>query len=288
VKITSNTLPAIFEYASMQLHHLYPEIEIKSIIKIALKHFFNFDSKYLALHPDVRFSESELLKIVFMTKDLKKGVPIQYILGETEFFGLTFKVDENVLIPRQETEELVDWIIKENKINKAKILDIGCGSACIPIALKKNIENASVYASDISHKALEIAKENANLNEVEIDFIQDNILEFRDDKYLPFYDIIVSNPPYITDAEKESIHINVINNEPHLALFVHDNEALVFYYSIAEFAKQKLLPTGILYFEINEKYGLEIKSMLEENGFKDVLIKKDLNGKARMIRAKKS
>ncbi len=292
MKIKSNTLPAIYEYCLTQLGDLYPENEIRTFVKLALDHYFNYDSKFLALNPDVRFTESELLKIVFMTKDLKKGKPIQYIFGETEFCGLTFKVNEHVLIPRQETEELVNWILEDDNIggwgDKIKILDIGTGSGCIPISLKSSVPHAQVHASDVSEEALMIARSNAELNGTDVNFIQDDILNPKIGSYKAPYHIIVSNPPYVRQSEKESLHMNVVDNEPHTALFVPDEDAMVFYNAIADFALQSLTEDGVLYFEINEALGIETKKALESKGFQDIQLRKDINGKDRMIRASKS
>jgi len=286
MKIADNTVKAIFDYTIKQLSDIYPENEVRSILKITLKHYFNFDGKYLALHPDQRFTESELLKIIFLTKELKTGKPIQHILGETVFYELSFKVNENVLIPRQETEELVDWIIKDfNNKEDIRILDIGTGSGCIPISLKKNIPLSVLHASDFSKQALELAKENVKRNNVEVNFIYDDILNFNLEKFPGSYDVIVSNPPYVLQNEKESLHRNVVDFEPHMALFVDNDEALVFYRAIIQFATKKLVKGGSLYFEINEIYGKAIEELLSNEGFSDISLKKDLNGKDRMIRA---
>lgn len=286
VKIADNTLKAVYDYSIRQLSDLYEENEIRSMMKIAMAHFFNFDSKYLAMNPNLRFTESELLKFVFLSKELKQGRPLQYILGHTEFYGLNFLVNEDVLIPRQETEELVDWMISDLKSEgDLNVLDIGTGSACIAISLKKNLAQAGLHAVDISEPALETAKKNAEINGVELTFTQDDILRFDAGKYLDSYDCIVSNPPYVLLSEKERMHRNVVEHEPHLALFVVDEEALVYYKAIAGFAKAHLKKGGKLYFEINEQYAHELNHLLVALGFNDVHIRKDLNGKDRMVRA---
>ena len=285
VKIADNTLKAVIEYCILQLEQLYEEKEIRSMIKLALEHYFQFDGKYLAMHPDIRFTESELLKFVFMTKELKTGRPIQYILGETEFYGLKFSVNENVLIPRQETEELVHWICKDHPQMKDSILDIGTGSGCIAIALKKSLPKAQVDACDISPEALNVARKNAELNEVIVDFFETDILEEDKRKKLKNYDVIVSNPPYVLDSETSSLHKNVVDFEPHLALFVKESNALIYYEAIAGLALSKLNKGGKLYFEINEAYGIEVVKMLDIMGYKSVSLNKDLNGKDRMVKA---
>ncbi|MBK0382569.1 peptide chain release factor N(5)-glutamine methyltransferase [Pedobacter sp. SD-b] len=215
---------------------------------------------------------------------LKQEVPIQYILAIADFYQLKFKVDKNVLIPRPETEELVHLIISDHK-NKAdlSILDIGTGSGCIPVALKKNITQAKVYAIDISEKALEIAKENALINRVEVDFILDDALNLLNQKY-PKFDVIVSNPPYIAAKEKQELQKQVLNHEPHLALFVDDESPLVFYDKIADFAINNLNKNGFLYFEINQYLALETKQLIENKGFKVDVIK-DMNDNYRIIKA---
>ena len=221
-------------------------------------------------------------------KELKKEIPIQYLLGKTHFYGLEFEVNENVLIPRPETEELVEWIINENlkadRTKKIKILDIGTGSGCIAISLAKNIPNAEVYAIDVSKKAIETAKRNALYNKVEVNFILQNILETEVLKCN--FDIIVSNPPYVRNLEKEEIKKNVLDYEPHLALFVEDNDALIFYRKIAELAKKNLLENGQLYFEINQYLGKETKDLLENMDFKNIELRKDIYDNDRMISSK--
>ncbi|WP_141882971.1 peptide chain release factor N(5)-glutamine methyltransferase, partial [Flavobacterium psychrophilum] len=217
---------------------------------------------------------------------LKEQKPIQYILGETQFFGLPFYVNENTLIPRPETEELVEWIIKENlkisSLKNLKILDIGTGSGCIAISLAKNLPNASVFAIDVSDKALATAQKNAVLNEVDITFIEKNILQTED--LNQEFDIIVSNPPYVRNLEKKEIHKNVLEYEPHLALFVEDNDSLLFYRKITELATRNLSNNGQLYFEINQYLGKETVELLEKYNFKNTTLKKDIYGNDRMIK----
>jgi release factor glutamine methyltransferase len=208
------------------------------------------------------------------------------LLGKTSFFGLDFEVNENVLIPRPETEELVDWIIKENAkiegFKDLKILDIGTGSGCIAISLAKNIPNAKVYAIDVSERALATAKKNAALNKVDVIFITQNILEAADLKQQ--FDIIVSNPPYVRNLEKQEIKKNVLDNEPHLALFVEDDDALLFYKKIAALAQKNLLENGQLFFEINQYLGKDMIALLEKMNFKNIDLRKDIYGNDRMIR----
>ena len=205
-------------------------------------------------------------------------------MGETEFFSNRFFVDENVLIPRQETEELVAWIISETNANqKINILDIGCGSGCISISLAKVLSNTKVTAIDISKKAIELAKRNAVENNVQIHFIEQNILETN--SLTEKYDIIVSNPPYVREIEKNEIKNNVLCYEPHLALFVPDDTPLLFYKKITQLAKFSLNENGKLFFEINQYLGNETKKMIENNGFTNVVLRNDLIGNPRMIKA---
>lgn len=283
MKIADNTLPALHRYMSEQLADLYPENELRSMLKLALDHYFNYNTKYLSLHPGVKFTESQLLDIILMVKELKTGKPIQYVLGETEFMGLKLKVNEHVLIPRPETEELCDWILKEiPKLKSPNILDIGTGSGCIALAMKKSRQDAEVTAVDCSGEALEVARMNAKINQLKVNFIEMDILNAVSEKFVT-QDVMVSNPPYITKGEQGLLHKNVIDFEPHKALFVEDNDPLIFYRAIAELGAKILKPEGELFFEINEASGKDVADVLRSTGYKDVLIRKDLNGKDRMV-----
>lgn len=245
----------------------------------------------LALHPDLAFSEAEMVVWNSILAQLKQEIPIQYLLGKTSFYGLDFEVNENVLIPRPETEELVDWIIKSNskieKFKDLKILDIGTGSGCIAVSLAKNLPNAAVFAIDVSEKALATAQKNAKNNAVNVAFIKQNILEVVSLSAVegldPQFDIIVSNPPYVRNLEKEEIKKNVLEHEPHVALFVEDNDALIFYKKIAELAQKNLSENGQLYFEINQYLGKEMFDLLEKMNFKNIKLRKDIYGNDRMI-----
>lgn len=268
------------------LQDLYDVMEAESFFHLILEEKHQMKRIDLALHPNLAFSEEEIQSWNLILEQLKKEIPIQYILGTTEFFGLKFYVNESVLIPRPETEELVEWIIgdlKTKAIKDLKILDIGTGSGCIAISLSKNIPNAKVYAIDVSLEALKVAKQNAENNQVEIVFLEKNILEI-DDLELQF-DVIVSNPPYVRHLEKEEIKKNVLEHEPHLALFVEDNDALVFYRKIAELATKNLTENGNLYFEINQYLGEEMIELLQNKGFQDAELRKDIYGNDRMTKA---
>ena len=278
------------------LSSLYDEKEVESFFYLTLEKLHQKKRIDLALQPDLSMDETQLSQWETVLTELKIYKPIQYILGETEFYGLPFLVNENVLIPRPETEELVELILVESrksKVESLKILDIGTGSGCIPISLKKNLPSAEVFAIDVSPKALEVAQKNAEINRVEVNFIQTDILQVNDLKNLPTsnlqlpasFDIIVSNPPYVRNLEKAEINPNVLEFEPHLALFVEDNDALLFYRKITELAKSHLAENGKLYFEINQYLGKETVALVESYGFKNVQLIKDIYGNDRMILA---
>lgn len=239
----------------------------------------------ILLSPQLEISKSIEINILNAINQLKSEKPIQYILGETEFFSNRFFVNENVLIPRQETEELVAWTISEIGDNQEiSILDIGCGSGCISISLAKALPKAKVYALDISEKALEIAQKNAQENDVKINFIQQNILHTC--SLSRKYDIIISNPPYVRELEKQEIQNNVLNYEPHIALFVPNENPLIFYEKIANLAIKSLNEKGILFFEINQYLSEETSKMLKNKGFKHLELRNDLSGNPRMLKVK--
>lgn len=281
------------------LDGLFGNDEVESFFFISLEYLHQMKRVDLALQPNFEINETQFAKWNSILEELKMEKPIQYIIGETDFYGLRFFVNQNTLIPRSETEELVELILNDAKydsslVNKPclKILDIGTGSGCIPIALKKNLLEASVFAIDISEGALAIAQKNAVENKVEVNFIQADILQTTDLQnikassfQLPtHFDIIVSNPPYVRNLEKEEIKKNVLAYEPHLALFVEDDDALLFYRKIAQLAVKNLPENGKLYFEINQYLGKETVALLENLGFKNIELKKDIYGNDRMIR----
>jgi release factor glutamine methyltransferase len=272
-------------FIKSELKKYYPENEIDSFCYLIFEHILGYNRLKIHLNSDEYIAEIKMAAIKKIVERLRNYEPIQYIIGETEFYGLKFKVTPDVLIPRQETEELVDWIINETGDSSPKILDIGTGSGCIPIALSKNIPGATVSGWDISNKALKIAAQNARDNNVTVDFSEINILKWRDLNINKTYDIIVSNPPYIRVQEKELMKPNVLENEPHLALFVSNEDPLIFYREITAFACKYLNPGGKLYFEINEALGAGTVKLLEDAGFKNIVLKKDIPGKDRMVRA---
>lgn len=304
MKIASNKISDILRFFQDNLKNLYEKEELDTLIAYCFEEFLSIKKAEIVLRKNETISESQLLKFNFAIKDLKLQKPIQYIFGKADFYGLKFFVNEHVLIPRPETEELVDLIVKEFEVQSSKlknsplpneqisglksqfsILDVGTGSGCIPISLKKNIPLAKVYGLDISEKALAVARQNADLNKVEVEFILNDILDPDIQIPLTRFDIIVSNPPYVRISEKASMQKNVLEYEPHLALFVNDEDPLLFYKAIADFALKHLTPNGKLYFEINENFGLETRNMLDEKGFKNVELVKDLNKKNRIIKA---
>lgn len=273
------------------LSTIYDSQEAKSLTWLSINAACKLErAKYLSMR-DEEIPVTDLEKLLQILEQLKIGLPLQYILGETEFYDLKFKVNPSVLIPRPETEELVDWAIitireMKGETDVLKIVDLGTGSGCIPISIKKYIPLADISAIDISKEALNTAKLNAEINNTDIKFLEDDILIPTSQELINTqYDIIISNPPYVTDSEKAEMHQNVLNHEPHSALFVPDNEALKFYTSIADFALNHLNKNGFLFLEINEKFGKETGEILKENGFKTVEIRQDMYGKDRMIKA---
>jgi len=271
-----------------ELLNLYPKQEIESFFNLLTEAFLDLKRVDIILDPNKEIVNEVEQKYNSALAKLKKEIPIQYIIGTTEFYGLPFTVNENVLIPRPETEELVSLILQNSKLKTQNskdltILDIGTGSGCIAIALAKNLPNAKIWALDVSEKAIEIAKQNAKLNDVDVQFLNENILNL---KQLPKnFDVIVSNPPYVRELEKQEINNNVLNHEPHLALFVKDNDPLLFYDKIADIAKENLTKNGELYFEINQYLGKETVALLKQKGFLNIELKKDIFGKDRMIKA---
>lgn len=270
-------------FIKTELADFYPRTEIQNFVFLLLEFVCSIDKQSILSGKDKKISLNERILIERYVAELKKHRPIQYITGETEFFGLPFKIQEGALIPRPETEELVEWITESVNNNRLiSILDIGTGSGCIAVALAKKIKQSQVSAVDISEKALELAKVNANKNDVEIIFLKKDIL--RDD--VPGkWDVIVSNPPYITPKEKEHMSANVLEYEPHEALFVPQKKPLLFYERIADIAINQLNPGGYLFFEINSSFGEVTANLLIEKGFQSVTLRKDISGNDRMIKA---
>jgi len=276
---------SLFHEVAFLLKNEFPSQEIQSLQKIIFEKKLGLPLHKIYLNPSAIINPQDAEIIIDIVSQLKLQKPIQYILGEADFFGLIFTVTPDVLIPRQETEELVDWIIKSTGHNPKSILDIGTGSGCIAISLAANLEKSQVTAIDISPSALDLAKNNAIRNSVFIDFHVTDILDLNN--YIPNapFDIIVSNPPYVRESEKNLMKANVLDYEPSTALFIDDNNPLIFYSIIAKRANELLKSGGMIYCEINEAFGKELYHLFDQNGFKEVEIRKDLNGKDRMLKA---
>ena len=270
-----------------RLTNFYDTKEIQALFELVAENV-GFSKIDIVLNGSQELSESQITFFSKTLMQLEKQEPVQYILGKTDFYELPIIVSSAVLIPRQETEILVDCIIKENKKEQVTIFDIGTGSGCIAISLAKYITQSKVYALDISPEALEIASKNAELNAVSISFLQGDMLTLESCKTIPECDIIVSNPPYIRNLEQAEMKPNVLNFEPHTALFVPDLNPLVFYEAIAKIAQQKLTLNGFLYCEINEAFGKETVALFEKYEFKNCKIIEDLHGKQRFVKCNKN
>ena len=267
------------------LENEFPLEEVNSFFNIIIEHYLGITRLELALDPNKELSEKEHQNLIEISKRLQQHEPIQYILGETTFFGLNFHVNKNVLIPRPETEDLVSWILsdlpKKQTGTLLNILDIGTGSGCIAISLAKNLPHAKLTALDISKPALEMASKNAEMNGVEIHFKNEDVLNLK--SLLGTFDVIVSNPPYVRDLEKKEMHRNVLENEPEQALYVRDTDPLIFYREITSLAKEGLKSGGLLYFEINQYLAEETEKLMKDSGF-ETTVKKDIFGNFRMIK----
>ena len=283
------TIKKYREYFINSLEDLYPIEELQSIFYLLASKYLNLSRIDIALQFDDTLTSDEEINFNQAIDRLKIYEPVQYILEETEFFGYPFLVNKQVLIPRPETEELVAWIIEDVKEKETTLLDIGTGSGCIAISLAKKLNNASVTAIDVSKEAIDVAKKNSAQNHTKIEFMEVDVLHFKDNVQLQQklnskFDIIVSNPPYVRIKEQELMRPNVLKHEPDLALYVANETPLLFYKKIVQLSNLYLKAGGRLYFEINEYLGNELKKMLMEEGFKHVQIKKDMFGKDRMIK----
>jgi release factor glutamine methyltransferase len=279
------TIKDVFVAFQKGLKALYNSNEIEAITLLTINEIVNLSKATIKAFPEREIAVDQSRQLENILVQLQTGKPIQYILGHTEFFGLKFLVNSSVLIPRPETEELVDEIISSAANGEYNILDIGTGSGCIAISLKKNLPGAQVSALDVSNDALQTAKENARLNDADINFIRADILNIKSGIENLKFEIIVSNPPYVTLADKAQMHVNVIDFEPHTALFVPENDPLLFYKAIAGYAANNLANNGLLFLEINEAYGPETVALLASKGFKNIELKKDMSDKPRMIKA---
>ena len=269
-----------------QLKTIYEDSEAENISDWVIEYITGITKTDRIINKEIPLSPGQELQINQYLHRLLLHEPVQYVLNEAWFYGLKFYVNKNVLIPRPETEELVEWIISDCKfpIDKLSILDIGSGSGCIPIALKKKLAKADVWSCDISQEALKVANQNATTLGVNVKFEELDFLNEEHRENLPAFDIIVSNPPYIPEKDKENMRSNVIDHEPATALFVPDNDALIFYKAIADFGKKHLIKNGIMYMEINESFGNKTSVLFQSKGYRTVL-KKDMQGKERMIKA---
>lgn len=277
------TIKELEQYFITEILALYDPEESRQLFNLSAAHFSGFSRSQLLLQKDHVLRTEEVEQYADAIAQLKKGRPVQHIFGEAWFYGLRFKVNDAVLIPRPETEELVDWIlngVSNRKTPVYNVLDIGTGSGCIAISIKKALAELEVTALDVSEEALTVARENAEASGTEIEFVHADVLDYQTPVK---YDLIVSNPPYITKNEGEEMHDNVLSYEPHLALFVSNENPLIFYKAIAELALNQLQPEGQLFFEINEYLGEEMVVMLKSKGFNHISLRKDMQGKDRMI-----
>jgi release factor glutamine methyltransferase len=282
------TIKDVSERFKQELSSLYQLKEIESVNSLILNDLLNISKAKIKAFPELEITPGQTGQLENILNELKTGRPVQYVLGHTEFYGLPFTVNPSVLIPRPETEELVQWVletVKQSPKPVRNILDIGTGSGCIAITLKKYLPHVKVSALDISSAALETAEQNAELNKAEVQFIEFNILDYNKINYLSEFDLIVSNPPYVTPGDKELMHTNVTGFEPHTALFVPQDDPLLFYNAIADAAVQKLTNGGFLFFEINESYGEQTVQLLKDKLFKNIKLRKDLSGRDRMLKA---
>ncbi len=286
-----------------QLATAYDTREAAQIGDWVMEHLSGMKKIDRLVHKERQLTDTQSSQLSTYTAQLLVHTPVQHVLREAWFAGLPFYVDENVLIPRPETEELVEWVVGENRIQNSeyriqhlgvadgdsslRILDIGTGSGCIPIALKKKLPQATVYGCDVSEGALEVAQRNAQAFNTAVEFLLVDFLQVDGRGSLPAVNIIVSNPPYIPVKDKDTMHANVLEHEPHLALFVENDDPLLFYRNIAAFAGTHLLPGGRVYVEIHEDLGAATVQLFREHGFDDVTLKQDMQGKDRMVRAMK-
>ena len=261
----------------------FPDPELRGFLNWILEYVLNFSVMQALMNEDDLLSDNQLKEVVRISGLLKQEIPIQQIVGYAWFYGNKFPISEHVLIPRPETEELVDWILKDG-VNGKKLIDIGTGSGCIPISIALN-SSASVSSLDVSELALEQARSNSKLFNTSVNFIHADILITDTKELLGKYDLIVSNPPYVLESDKKMMTANVLANEPHLALFVSDVNALIFYEAIAQIATEKLNNNGLIYFEIHEFKGVETIDMLRIKGFTQIELRKDMQGKDRMVKA---
>ena len=289
--------------AARSLGEIYEEGEAKNIANLLMEHITG-NSKSVRLagndHELTTLQEQELLEKM---ERLMKHEPLQYVLNKSWFYGMELYVNASVLIPRPETEELVEWIVNDVKASGLdvfnrntsaadettllKILDVGTGSGCIALALKKTMPRAEVWGCDVSEDALNVARRNGSGLDIRVDFQGLNFLDTEQQKQLPTVNILVSNPPYIPFRDKDQMHLNVVEHEPHLALFVPDEDPLIFYRALAHFGKHRLYENGAIYLEIHEDLGQQVEQLFTKEGYQQVELKKDMQGKTRMVKVRK-
>lgn len=289
MRLPNNSLSALIAFYQSELNSAYEKSEIDAIVELVLEHYLKYSKTDIIVKRNENINQSDLLKLYFCCKELKNNTPIQYVLKEAWFYNLKFYVNQHVLIPRPETEELVDVILKENK-EALSFLDIGTGSGCIPIAIKNTNNKSNAYACDISADALLVAKKNSEINEILIHLIEVDILNNKavEEKFETTFDVIISNPPYIKFDEKDQLSKNVTDNEPHIALFVNGADDILFYKKIIDLCKQKLNSGGKLYFELNPLTAEDVLAYANNSKiFKHTELIKDMSGKLRFLRAVK-
>ncbi|HRO46918.1 peptide chain release factor N(5)-glutamine methyltransferase [Agriterribacter sp.] len=297
-----------YRFVCEALSNIYDQREAGNIAVMVMEKITGLGKMDRMLHKNQILTEEQEAPLTHYTALLIQHRPVQYVLGEAWFYGIPLYVDENVLIPRPETEELVEWVVRDERRRlqvtgyreqvtgyrlqgaggRPAILDIGTGSGCIAIALKRNIPESEVYAIDISNEALAVARKNAHSQQCPVQFFNMDFLNTGQSKGLPQLNIIVSNPPYIPQKDKADMYKNVLDFEPHTALFVEDNNPLIFYSAIADFAVQHLQPDGCIYTEIHETMGEAVKNIFIQKGFTHIIVRKDMQGKDRMIKAAKA
>jgi release factor glutamine methyltransferase len=291
MKIASNKLSDLYEFYKTELLSVYDEEELYAIFELVCEHYLGYSKTDTRLNFLGNLNQSDVLKIYDTAKALTSGAPVQYVLGEADFYNLKFNVNSSTLIPRPETEELVDLIIKQETSGKVpvNILDIGTGSGCIPITLKKYITHSTVTGVDISEKALEVATSNAIKNKVEVEFIQQDILsDFPSSVFHSPFSIIVSNPPYVLNSEAKQMEVRVLQHEPHVALFVEDDDPIIFYKRIIDLCTTHLAEKGYLFFELNPLYANDVKNYANAAKiFNFAGIINDMSGKQRFLKAQK-
>lgn len=282
----SNTLVQVRKHIHQMLSEAFPDEQERNVLaSMILQRITGLSKTEIAIQPDFRVNESDIVWLKNALEDLNDHCPVQYVVGYEEFYGLKFNVNKHVLIPRPETEELVKWVLDDHAISKAplSVIDFGTGSGCIAVSLKHNRPDWSVSGLDKSEEALKVAQSNALRHGVEVDFVENDLLDLK--PMSRKFDLVVSNPPYIRNSEKKLMHENVLRYEPDMALFVKDDDPLIFYRAIAEISKTLLNEKGCIYFEINEAFGNETVQMLKDYGYQDVELREDLFGKPRMVKS---